>query len=411
MKSPAFPRRLTFPLTACCAALTFTAPGRAETAAPAIVPDVIYGHKAGMALTYDVIKPAQPNGAAVLFMVSGGWVSIWADPAPFIKAAMGAKNQNAFGMILEHGFTLVLVRHGSSPYFKVPDAVADVRRAVRHFRLHAATHGIDPRRLGVFGASAGGHLSLMLGTASDEGNPASADPVEKVSDRVAAVTAYVPPTDLTGYINDPRFPALHFPADQADSVSPLKQVTADDAPSLLVHGAKDTLVIPSHSENIAAAFRKAGVPTDLLIFPEAGHGFTGADEKTAATALVAWFEKYLSPTAAGAGDAPAGVWETKATLPDGGNRPGTLTFRQEDGKLTVQANGEQGERKIDRVKWEDGRLLLEIDMERDGRKGIIHVNAAKTPAGLLTGTWNVTDDSGSTLVNGAWEATKKAPAP
>jgi len=295
MKSRFASDRLKPLLAACWAALTFTGTSLGDTPPPSVVPDVIYGHKAGMALTYDVIKPVQPTGAAVLFMVSGGWVSVWADPTPFIKAAMAAKDRNAFGMLLDHGFTLVLVRHGSSPYFKVPDAVGDVRRAVRHFRLNAAAYGIDPQRLGAFGASAGGHLSLMLGTTADDGNPSAADPVEKVSDRVAAVTAYVPPTDLTGYIDDPRFPALHFPADQADSVSPAKQITADDAPSLLVHGAKDTLVVPSHSENMAAGFRKAGVATNLLILPEAGHGFTGADEKAASTAMVAWFEKYLAP--------------------------------------------------------------------------------------------------------------------
>ena len=282
-------------LPACCILLLPVAASRGETPFPDIISDVVYGHKAGMALTYDVIKPAHPNGAAVLFMVSGGWVSGWSDPAPLVAKAMAAKDRNAFGMLLGRGFTLLLVRHGSSPYFKVPDAVGDVRRAVRHVRLNAATHGIDPGRLGVFGGSAGGHLSLMLGTASDDGNPASADPVERVSNRVAAVTAYYPPTDLTGYLNDKRFPALHFPADQCEAVSPIKHVTADDAPCLLVHGGKDTLVVPDHSEKIVAEFRKAGVATDLLTFPAAGHSFAGADEKAASLALLAWFEKHLTP--------------------------------------------------------------------------------------------------------------------
>jgi acetyl esterase/lipase len=374
----------------------------------------VYGHKAGMALTYDVIKPAKPNGAAVLFMVSGGWVSGWADPAPLLAAAMAGKDRNAFGMLLDRGFTLILVRHGSSPYFKVPDAVSDVRRAVRHVRLTAANHGIDPQRIGVFGGSAGGHLSLMLGTTSDNGNPAAADPVEKTANRVAAVVAYYPPTDLTGYIGDKRFPATHFPADQCDAVSPLKHVTPDDAPSLLVHGGKDTLVTPSHSENILAAFKKEGVPAELIAFPEAGHSFTGEDEKTASTALVAWFEKHLTrtpaPPAAGAA-APVGTWEAQATLPDGGSRPSTLTIRQENGQLTAVAKNEQGERKIDRVKWEKDRLLLEIDMERDDRKGSIRVSASKNPDGKLTGTWDALDDAGNTLVSGAWEAAPKAAAP
>ena len=343
-------------------------------------------------------------------MVSGGWVSGWSDPAPLMVKAMEAKDRNTFGMLLDHGFTLILVRHGSSPYFKVPDAVGDVRRAVRHVRLNAASHGIDPQRLGVFGGSAGGHLSLMLGTTADNGNPAATDPVEKVSNRVAAVTAYYPPTDLNGYLNDKRFPATHFPADQCDAVSPLKQVTSDDAPSLLVHGGKDTLVTPSHSENILAAFRKEGVPAELITFPEAGHSFAGEDEKAASTALVAWFEKYLTQTKT-VEAAPLGSWEAKATLPDGGERPSTLILREEDGRLTALVNGELGERKIDRVKWEDGRLSLEFDMEREDRKGVIRVSASKSPSGQMTGTWDVVDDSGNTLVSGPWEAARKTSAP
>ena len=398
-------------LLACCsAALLPTVRSPAETTIPAITPDVVYGHKAGMALTYDVVKPTKPNGAAVLFMVSGGWVSGWTDPAPLVAGALAAKDRNSFGMLLDHGFTLFLVRHGSSPFFKVPDAVEDVRRAVRHVRMTAATTGIDPERLGVFGGSAGGHLSLMLGTTSDPGNPSAPDAVGKVSDRVAAVVAYFPPTDLTGYMNDQRFPATQFPMEQCDAVSPIKHVTADDAPSLLLHGGKDTLVTPSHSENILAAFRKEGVVSELIAFPEAGHSFTGPDEKTASTALVAWFEKHLGPTKT-AGNSPAGTWKSTAALPDGGNRPGTVTIRQEDGQLTAVATGEQGERKVDRVKWEGGQLQLEFDMEREGRRGILRVSATETAAGQLTGTWSANDDAGNALMSGAWEAKKQPTAP
>ena len=101
-----------------------------------INPDVIYGHKAGMALTYDVVRPTRDaNGAAVLFMVSGGWVSTWGPPENFIRAEKDSLN--LFEKIVDRGYTLVLVRHGSSPYFKVPDAVADVKLSIRHIRAHA----------------------------------------------------------------------------------------------------------------------------------------------------------------------------------------------------------------------------------------------------------------------------------
>ena len=122
-----------------------------------IVPDVVYGHKLGMALTLDVFKPeTDPNGAGILFMVSGGWVSRWSPPERSIRR---------FGPLLDKGFTVFAVRHGSSPRFKVPEAVADVQNAVQFVHSHATDFGVDPQRLGVYGGSAGGHLSLMLGLA------------------------------------------------------------------------------------------------------------------------------------------------------------------------------------------------------------------------------------------------------
>ena len=153
-----------------------------------ITPDIVYGHKFGLALTMDAFQPAEnANGAGVLFMVSGGWYSRWAPPQARVPL---------FEPLTDKGFTVFAVHHGSSPKFSIPEAVEDVRRAVRFIRLNAEQFGVDPQRLGVYGASAGGHLSLMLGTASDDGDRDAKEPVLKISDRVQAVVAYVAPTDL-----------------------------------------------------------------------------------------------------------------------------------------------------------------------------------------------------------------------
>jgi acetyl esterase/lipase len=263
-----------------------------------IDPDVVYGHKMGMALTFDVLRPAKANGAGVLFMVSGGWFSRWAPPETLAER---------LDDLLASGFTVFAVRHGSSPLFKVPDAVDDVRRATRHIRANADEWDVDPERLGVFGASAGGHLSLMLGTTGDAGDPTSQDPVLRESSRVAAVVAYFPPVDLSGITgpND-RFPALDFDASLAPSVSPIFHVSADDVPSLMIHGDKDDLVPLRHSERIVEAFKSHGVTTDLIVIAGAGHGFEGEHRDTASEAMVGWFEKHLG---AGAAAAP----ETQAT--------------------------------------------------------------------------------------------------
>jgi acetyl esterase/lipase len=258
-----------------------------------ITPDVVYGHKFGMALTFDVLQPAEKaNGAGVLFMMSGGWYSRWSPPEQLMPL---------FKPLLDEGFTVFAVRHGSSPKFGIPEAVKDVRRSVRYIRANAERWDIDPDRLGVTGMSAGGHLSLVLGTASDDGNPKANDPVLRSSNRVQAVVAFVPPTDLRIMVWEAeehlpaykRFPALELGLKEAAKYSPLLHVTADDPPTLLIVGRKDELVPIKHSEDIHAAFKDNNVTSELIIYDDSAHGFKPRDMRQAMSELVAWFEKYL----------------------------------------------------------------------------------------------------------------------
>jgi acetyl esterase/lipase len=258
-----------------------------------IEPDVVYGHKLGLAMTMDVYHPEkEANGAGVLFMVSGGWYSKWAPPEQALPR---------FQPLLDRGFTVFAVRHGSSPKFSIPEAVSDVRRSVRFIRTNASKFKIDPKRLGVFGMSAGGHLSLTLGTASDEGDAQAADEVDRASDRVAAVVAYVAPTDLRIMVWEApdhlpaydRFPALNLPIKEATEYSPIVKVTDDDPPTLLIAGDKDELVPISHSQKIQKVFEEKKVPSEVMVIEGAGHGFGPEDQKRATKAMIDWFEKYL----------------------------------------------------------------------------------------------------------------------
>jgi len=275
-----------------------------------IMPDLVYGHKSGMALTLDVFRPASPNGASVLNMVSGGWVSRWRDPE---------QAQAGYQALLDQGFTVFAIRHGSSPRFNVPEAYADVTRAVRYVRLHAPHFGLDAERIGVYGGSAGGHLSLMLGLNSDEGDPNAADEVLRHSSRVAAVVANYPPVDLRpratpserfpATIPDQslffaggvvpgaaeRFVAIDVEDEAGASVSPILFVTPDDPPTLLIHGDADALVDFNNSELMQAALMASGVETGLVVIEGAGHGFrTPEDRAQASDALVGWFVEHLS---------------------------------------------------------------------------------------------------------------------
>ncbi len=119
-----------------------------------VTPEVIYGRKLGLAMTFDVYTPTtNANGAAIVYAVSGGWFSERFAPGP---------NANGFVTVLvKRGYTVFAVVHGSQPIFTIPEAVADMNRAVRFIRLHAKDYHIDPDRIGITGGSAGGHLSLM----------------------------------------------------------------------------------------------------------------------------------------------------------------------------------------------------------------------------------------------------------
>ncbi|MDZ4287155.1 MAG: alpha/beta hydrolase [Prosthecobacter sp.] len=155
---------------------------------PGHIRDIIYTKHDGVALTMDVFKPAKPNGASIIKIISGGWKS----------------NHNGIsdGGWPKSGYTTFVVVHGSQPRFQVEEIVADLNRAVRFIRRHAAEYGVDPQKLGVTGGSAGGHLSLMLATRGGPGDPNAKDSIDRESSAVQAVACFYPPTDYLNWFED-----------------------------------------------------------------------------------------------------------------------------------------------------------------------------------------------------------------
>jgi acetyl esterase/lipase len=250
-----------------------------------VTENVVYGHKDGMAMIYDVLTPQKANGAGIIFMMSGGWFSNKRSSEQLIRW---------FHPMIDAGYTMFVVYHGSAPRYKVPEAYEDVTRAVRHIKVHANAYQVDVHRLGITGGSAGGHLSLMVGLNSDQGDRAGEDNVTRMGTEVAAVVAYYPPIDLRTIVGpSDRFPALDFDKELAAGISPILFVSDDDPPTLLIHGNKDKLVPDQNSRKIHSALEKAGVVTDLLIIDGAGHGFRDAHAVTAGQARLAWFDKHL----------------------------------------------------------------------------------------------------------------------
>jgi acetyl esterase/lipase len=273
--------------------------------------DVIYGRKYGTALTLDVFTPKKDaNGAALIFAVSGGFFS----GHEFINPEM-------YKEFLNRGYTVFAVVHGSQPKFTIPEILEDMNRAVRFIRYHAKDYKIDPDRIGIMGGSAGGHLSLMQGTAGDKGNPAAKDPIDKVSSRVQAVACFFPPTDFLNYgekgkdaIGRGTLAAFHAPFDFKEfddkqkcfvsitdearilelgkKVSPIYYVTADSAPSLIIHGDADKLVPIQQAESIIEKLKEAKVPCELVVKKGAAHGWPDLNKDL--PVFADWFDKYLA---------------------------------------------------------------------------------------------------------------------
>ncbi|UCE59957.1 MAG: alpha/beta hydrolase [Phycisphaerales bacterium] len=272
--------------------------------------DVIYGRKYGMALTLDVFTPKRgANGCGVIFVSSLGWGSTHelADNMPV-------------GELLEHGYTVFAVAHGSKPKFTIPEAIEDMHRAVRFIRSHAKDYSIKGDCIGATGVSSGGHLSLLLGTSGREGDPAAKDPLERVSSRVQAVACFFPPTDFLNYgvvgedaigrgILEYYRPAFDFHKLNASTktferiidekrireigrrISPITHVSEDDAPTLIIHGDADMMVPIQQSETFLKKLEDAGVHASLVVKPGASHIFKGWKDDM--PTIADWFDKHL----------------------------------------------------------------------------------------------------------------------
>lgn len=276
-------------------ALCFIA-GCAQAQDTSVIADQIYMKSGGAAFTLDVFKAPKVGSPAVIWLVSGGWFSKHQDINPALAKAFN-----------DAGITLVQVVHGSQPKYQLAEIVPMIRRAVRYVHANATRFGIDGNKIGISGASAGGHLSLMAAGMGDDGDPNAQDPVEKASSKVNAVGVFFPPTDFLNWGRPNYVPldnalmSVFLPAfgvnaqtpkeklpEVARTFSPILKITASFPPTMLIHGDKDMLVPIQQSQSFDAALAKVGVDHTFITVPGGGH-----DQKTVEPGLpklIEWFK-------------------------------------------------------------------------------------------------------------------------
>lgn len=227
----------------------------------------------------DLYLPASGTNLPLVVWIHGGaWLSGSKQPCPAL-------------FLLKDGFAVASINYRLSQHAIFPAQIEDCKAAIRWLRAHAHKYGIDPDRIGVWGASAGGHLAALLGTSGDVAEFDKGDNPD-VSSRVQAVCDWFGPTDLTQISKSPsdvdhdapESPEsrllggpVHENKDKAQRANPITYVSKDDPPFLIMHGDKDRLVPLNQSELLAEALKTAGVEVTFHAIKGAGHGF-GAKE-------------------------------------------------------------------------------------------------------------------------------------
>lgn len=255
-----------------------------------------YAAGTNKAQTLDLYVPQSDKPLPVVVWIHGGaWSS-------------GSKDMCASLALVGMGYAAASVEYRLSQEAKFPAQINDCKAAIRFLRANAAKYNIDPNRIGVWGASAGGHLVALLGTSAGVKDLEGDGPNQEVSSEVQAVCDWFGPTDLLAMS---KFPSniKHDAADSPESrlfgrsiqeirervkaANPIEYVQKGKTypPFLIMHGDRDALVPLNQSQLLHDALKKADADVEFIVVKGAGHGqFSDAASKRA---VIDFFDKKL----------------------------------------------------------------------------------------------------------------------
>jgi acetyl esterase/lipase len=242
-------------------------------------------------LTLDLYLP--PKGGspkpAIVFIHGGAWRH---------RTARDGGNLRDFPAVLAsiaaRGYVVASVNYRFSGEARFPGPVQDVEMAIRWLRQHAGEYGVDPARFVAWGSSAGGEIATVIGAgcgvkeleppapAKAVQGPLPSVCVQGVIDWYGLIDLESNPADL----GKADVPGIHAhedaylgcdvpkcPPGLARSASPLAYIDSKDPPFLIQHGTADVTVSPKQSQRLYDALRAAGVPAQIVFYPNVAHGF------------------------------------------------------------------------------------------------------------------------------------------
>lgn len=258
--------------------------------------NIEYARVGTNSLLLDIYSPKQPIGKlpVVVWIHGGSWKS-------------GSKDPCYIGFMATQNLAIVSINYRLSGVAPYPAQIYDCKGVIRWLRAHADKYDLDPDHIGVFGASAGGHLAALLGTTAGvkelEGDVGGN---LNYSSKVQVVCAFYPPTDLDKLVTEeslrvsPDTDVAKFLGGPVNSelanaalANPVRYVTKDSAPFYILHGAQDKLVPVSQSQLLYDALTNAGVEAHLAIVP-GGHGIIAP--RKPAMEIYKFFQAHLGMT-------------------------------------------------------------------------------------------------------------------